>query len=111
MKYAVDNLFQDICGKKRPFGGKVFINGGDFRQTLPMVERGTRAQIVLSTIKYSKSWNQFSRFQLQQNIRTSQDEVEYNSWLLKLGNGELSNVYGLPEDTIEILNSFMKWVI
>ncbi|CAJ0968685.1 unnamed protein product [Ranitomeya imitator] len=41
-------------------------------------------------------------------MRTSQDEVECNSWLLKLGNGELSNVYGLPEDTIEIPNSFIE---
>ncbi|CAJ0959457.1 unnamed protein product [Ranitomeya imitator] len=41
-------------------------------------------------------------------MRTSQDEVEYNSWLLKLGNGELSNVYGLPEDTTEIPNSFIE---
>ncbi|CAJ0925563.1 unnamed protein product [Ranitomeya imitator] len=41
-------------------------------------------------------------------MRTSQDEVEYNSWLLKLGNGELSNVYGLPEDTIEIPNYFIE---
>ncbi|CAJ0936126.1 unnamed protein product [Ranitomeya imitator] len=41
-------------------------------------------------------------------MRTSQDEVEYNSWLLKLGNGELSSVYGLPEDTIEIPNSFIE---
>ncbi|CAJ0957751.1 unnamed protein product [Ranitomeya imitator] len=38
----------------------------------------------------------------------SQDEVEYNSWLLKRDNGELSNVYGLPEDTIEISNSFIE---
>ncbi|CAJ0964349.1 unnamed protein product [Ranitomeya imitator] len=97
-----------VCGKKRPFDGKVFINGGDFRQTLPIVEGGKRAQIVMSTIKYSKFWNQFSRFQLQKNMRTSQDEVEYNSWLLKLANGELSNVYGLPEDTIEIPNSFIE---
>ncbi|CAJ0961981.1 unnamed protein product [Ranitomeya imitator] len=43
-------------------------------------------------------------------MRTSQVEVEYNSWLLKLGNGELSNVYGLPEDTIEIPNSFIEEV-
>ncbi|CAJ0965786.1 unnamed protein product [Ranitomeya imitator] len=41
-------------------------------------------------------------------MRTSQDEVEYNSWLLKLGNGELSNVYGLPEDTIEVPNYFIE---
>ncbi|CAJ0950757.1 unnamed protein product [Ranitomeya imitator] len=41
-------------------------------------------------------------------MRTSQDEVEYYSWLLNLGNGELSNVYGLPEDIIEIPNSFIE---
>ncbi|CAJ0956192.1 unnamed protein product [Ranitomeya imitator] len=70
-----------------------------------VVEGGKRAQIVQST---SKSWNQFSRFQLQQNMRTSQDEFEYDSWLLKLSNGELSNVNGLPEDIIEIPNSFFE---
>ncbi|CAJ0964064.1 unnamed protein product [Ranitomeya imitator] len=41
-------------------------------------------------------------------MRKSQEEVEYHSWLLKLGSGQLSNVYGLPEDIIEIPNSFIE---
>ncbi|GJV52660.1 uncharacterized protein Tco_1448401 [Tanacetum coccineum] len=43
---AVDRTMQDITGVKLPFGGKIFVLGGDFRQGLPVVRRGTRAQIV-----------------------------------------------------------------
>lgn len=36
------------CGM--PFGGKVMLFGGDFRQVLPVVLRGTRAQITDATL-------------------------------------------------------------
>ena len=34
---AIDALMKDICGCPLPFGGKVFVLGGDFRQTLPIL--------------------------------------------------------------------------
>ncbi|GKC93343.1 ATP-dependent DNA helicase PIF1, partial [Tanacetum coccineum] len=40
---AVDCTMQDIIGDSRVFGGKVMVIGGDFRQVLPVVRRGTRA--------------------------------------------------------------------
>ena len=33
---AIDALMQDICQSLLPFGGKVFVLGGDFRQNLPI---------------------------------------------------------------------------
>ena len=39
---AVDRTLQDIMGNKEPFGGKVVVLGGDFRQVLPVVPRATR---------------------------------------------------------------------
>ena len=42
---TLDRSLQDIIGCDLPFGGKVMVFGGDFRQILPAVPRGTRAQI------------------------------------------------------------------
>jgi ATP-dependent DNA helicase PIF1 len=45
---AVNHTFQHVMGAVDPalkdmlFGGKVVVMGGDFRQLLPMVSRGTR---------------------------------------------------------------------
>ena len=33
---AIDLLFKDIMSKTLPFGGKVVVLGGDFRQALPI---------------------------------------------------------------------------
>ena len=40
---ALDNSMRDITGRRdRPFGGKAVVFGGDFRQVLPVVRRGSR---------------------------------------------------------------------
>nr|XP_047146150.1 ATP-dependent DNA helicase PIF1-like [Hydra vulgaris] len=44
---AIDKLLQDICNNKFPFGGKVILMGGDFRQILPVVKRGRPADVLL----------------------------------------------------------------
>ena len=43
---CVDRSFRDITGLELPFGGKVMVFVGDFRQVLPIVRRGNRAQAV-----------------------------------------------------------------
>jgi hypothetical protein len=44
---ALDNSLRDIMDRhKLPFGGKTIVFGGDFRQVLPVVRKGSRAQIV-----------------------------------------------------------------
>ncbi len=45
---AVDPALKDML-----FGGKVVVMGGDFRQLLPVVPRGTRGQIVDASFKRS----------------------------------------------------------
>nr|GEV96443.1 ATP-dependent DNA helicase PIF1-like [Tanacetum cinerariifolium] len=50
---AADRTMQDITGVKLPFGGKIMVLGGDFRQVLQVVRRGTRAQIVDSSLRMS----------------------------------------------------------
>ncbi|GBN88629.1 hypothetical protein AVEN_186600-1 [Araneus ventricosus] len=45
---CIDSLLRDLMNNDKPFGGKVIIIGSDFRQTLPVVPRGTRAVVIES---------------------------------------------------------------
>ena len=56
--HAIDRSLQDISGNALLFGGKVFVLGGDFRQVLPVVPRGSRAAIIDQCLKRSKLWSQ-----------------------------------------------------
>ncbi|XP_073362179.1 uncharacterized protein [Aegilops tauschii subsp. strangulata] len=48
---ALDNSMRDIMGiRDRPFGGKTVVFGGDFRQVLPVVRRGSWGQIIDATL-------------------------------------------------------------
>jgi hypothetical protein len=38
---AVDQMLRDITGIEAPFGGITFVLGGDFRQILPVVVKGS----------------------------------------------------------------------
>jgi hypothetical protein len=56
---AVNRTLQHVMGVVDPtlkdmlFGDKVVVMGGDFRQILPVVPRGTRGQIVDASLKRS----------------------------------------------------------
>ena len=47
---VLDNSLRDIMDRPElSFGGKTVVFGGDFRQVLPVVRRGSRAQVVGET--------------------------------------------------------------
>ena len=96
---VVDRLLRDVMGSELPFGGKTMLFAGDFRQILPVVRRGTRAEIVMSSVKQNGLWRGMERFNLVQNMRADND-VDFATWLLQLGNGRLPAVDGVP-DTVK----------
>uniref|UniRef100_A0A8I6XFF0 ATP-dependent DNA helicase n=2 Tax=Hordeum vulgare subsp. vulgare TaxID=112509 RepID=A0A8I6XFF0_HORVV len=54
---ALDNSMRDIMGRRhQPFGGKTVVFGGDFRQVLPVVRKGSRGQIIDATLRSSYLW-------------------------------------------------------
>uniref|UniRef100_UPI0035900DBD uncharacterized protein n=1 Tax=Myxine glutinosa TaxID=7769 RepID=UPI0035900DBD len=56
---AVDRCLRDVTSNNIPFGGKVLLLGGDFRQVLPVVPRAAPAAIIATCIKRSKLWPKF----------------------------------------------------
>jgi hypothetical protein len=62
---AVDPALKDML-----FGGKVVVMGGDFRQILLVVPRGTRGQIVDASFKrFVVLWHRVKVRQLHENMR------------------------------------------
>ena len=96
---AVDRTLRDITQIDKPFGGKIFIFGGDFRQILPVIPHATRADIVSASLSKSYIWRHLKIMKLTINMRlcqshNSQDDnskqKEFAEFLLKIGNGEYS---------------------
>ena len=89
---AVDRTFRDLTGENnKPFGGIIFVMGGDFRQILPVVIRGTRAHITDACIKSSTLWKNVCIMQLTENMRIQQHDEEqqdFVKYLLKIGEGK-----------------------
>ncbi|KAL6124784.1 hypothetical protein ACLB2K_077293 [Fragaria x ananassa] len=95
---ALDQTFRDITSLELPFGGKVMIFGGDFRQVLPVVRKGTRSQMVQSSLVNATFWRYVKILRLTQNIRSINDP-KFSEFLLRVGNGEQPTVV---EDMIQL---------
>ena len=86
----VDRVLRDITKKDNiPFGGKVLILGGDFRQVLPVIKGATRLQITRKCLKSSHLWPLFRHHQLTINMRADTNEIAFAQWLLQLGDNTL----------------------
>jgi ATP-dependent DNA helicase PIF1 len=100
---TLDRSLQDIMGSALPFGGKVVVFGGDFRQVLPVVTRGTRAQITDATLQRSYLWEQIRKIRLTRNMRAQTDQW-FSNYLLRIGNGTEetigANYVRLPDDIV-----------
>ena len=70
---TLDRSLRDITGYDLPFGGKVMVFGGDFRQVLHVVLRGTRAQICDDTLLQSYIWDDIKIIRLKQIMRAQND--------------------------------------
>ncbi|XP_044005474.1 ATP-dependent DNA helicase pif1-like [Aphidius gifuensis] len=86
-----DRTCRDIMNNKLPFGGKIMLMGGDFRQLLPVLKNGTRSEMINLSIKFSKLWENFKIFSLSQNMRTLPEESEFAKYIQDVGNGTLND--------------------
>uniref|UniRef100_A0A453CIS2 ATP-dependent DNA helicase n=1 Tax=Aegilops tauschii subsp. strangulata TaxID=200361 RepID=A0A453CIS2_AEGTS len=76
---ALDNSMRDIMGiRDRPFGGKTVVFGGDFRQVLPVVRRGSRGQIIDASLRSSHLWKSFANYLLRVGNGTEEADDQGN---------------------------------
>ncbi|XP_077199856.1 uncharacterized protein LOC143840327 isoform X2 [Paroedura picta] len=97
---AVDSLLKELMSSNKPFGGKLLILGGDFRQTLPVVRPSNRTTAIEATIKYHPLWPFFEIFHLTVNVRAT--DYAFSQWVLQVGDGAHDITPTLPEDIMEI---------
>ncbi|XP_057747753.1 uncharacterized protein LOC130966949 [Arachis stenosperma] len=101
--------------KNLPFGGKVVVLGGDFRQVLPVILKGSRAEIVMASINSSVLWKYCEVLRLTKNMRlgigseqsTAQELRLFSDWILQIGEGRCGTVVNdklfvdIPSDPVE----------
>ena len=94
---AADNVLRDLCDDDRPFGGKVLVMGGDFRQVLPVVPRADDAKIKAHVVTRHRYFAEgfVERHSLAKNMRAalasttapSTNTRDYSEFLLEIGDG------------------------
>jgi len=65
---AVNRTFQDVCGSDALFGGLTVVFEGDFQQILPVIEKGSRPEIVGACLQRCYIWSSLQILHLHQNM-------------------------------------------
>ena len=102
---ALDRSLRDILRRSRydtcedPFGKMTMVFGGDFRQVLPVIPKGSREDIVTASLRKSYLWQYCTVLKLTANMRLTVgsrpedvNEIrEFADWILKVGDGEVGD--------------------
>ncbi|XP_038709423.1 uncharacterized protein LOC120004225 isoform X1 [Tripterygium wilfordii] len=104
---ALDRSMRDLFNSDEnptehmPFGGKIVLLGGDFRQILPVVAKGSRHDTIKACVTQSHLWKHCEIFVLYQNMRLSmlglsdheKSELDrFGQWLLHIGEGKADTI-------------------
>ncbi|XP_027083708.1 uncharacterized protein [Coffea arabica] len=81
-----DDLLRDMMESELPFGAKVIVFGGDFRQILPVIEQATKEVLLQSCFLNSPLWYKLHKLKLTENMRTILDP-QFSEFLLRVGEG------------------------
>eukprot|EP00116_Pleurobrachia_bachei_P000295 sb/3460557/ len=90
---AIDFMLRDITGNSVPFGGKLIVLAGDFRQTLPVTPKSSVKGILENCAFNSPLWRHVNPLDLTVNVRADPSELEFKDWLLQLGDGTLRSTH------------------
>jgi ATP-dependent DNA helicase PIF1 len=84
---CIDQCLRLITRVDAPFGNKIIILVGDFRQCGPVIRGGSRTQIVDASLRKSNLWPLFRIESLSIPIRNAQD-LEFASFVDGIGDGD-----------------------
>lgn len=72
-----------------PFGGIAVLLGGDWKQLLPVVIKGSREEILDQTHRRSMLWHKFETMTLKKNMRAEPGQEQFANWLEEVGTGKM----------------------
>jgi len=75
---SLDRSLNDVIGNVdgKPFGGKVVVFGGDFRQVLHVIHGAGRAEIVLAALNSSYLWEHCNVLTLTKNMSLMSNDLD-----------------------------------
>ncbi|XP_022028245.1 uncharacterized protein LOC110929395 [Helianthus annuus] len=96
---ASNGIASLLLSRELPFGGKAIVFGGDIRQILPVVQNGSRQEIVNASLCLSHIWSSCKVLKLTTNMRLSvgssssniEEINEFGKWLLEIGEGNVGD--------------------
>lgn len=92
-------LLKAIMENEDPFGGKVFVGVGDFRQVAPVIKGNPSSTATLdASIRSSSLWQTFTILRLHAPIRNASD-LEYSKWVDLIGEGKYNAELQLAQNT------------
>ena len=83
---AVNLMLQQLMGSTEPFGGKVVVFGGDFRQIPPVMPGADEVGVCAATFQASALYKRFRQVELQRPVRDA-DDPEYSAFVDSVGDG------------------------
>eukprot|EP00899_Mesostigma_viride_P008532 jgi/Mesvir1/17680/Mv10236-RA.2 len=90
--HSMDRLLRDLMGKRdEPFGGKLVVFAGDFRQVAPVVEGAGPSATLDASVTNSSLWPGVTRLSLTTNHR-SKNDPKYCDMLLEVGGDRVACV-------------------
>ena len=111
---ALDRTLQDLRDDGKLMGGVVLLLAGDFRQTLPVIPKGTMADELKACLKTSYLWRHVHKLELKTNMRVHlQGDVaagQFAQHLLRLGDGKIAvdpstGLITIPNNCCNIVHS------
>ena len=111
---ALNQTLQDLRGNGKNMGGVVLLLAGYFRQTLPVIQKGTMADELKACLKSSYLWRHVKTLKLITNMRVhlrgDASVGHFAEQLLAIGNGKIPNdpksgLINIPVDFCNVVQS------
>ncbi|XP_024006607.1 ATP-dependent DNA helicase PIF1-like [Eutrema salsugineum] len=111
---TLDRTMRDILEVDKPFGDKVIVLGGDFRQILPVIPNAGKTEILMATLNSSPLWYKCRVLRLTQNMRliagdnsrAMLERAAFTKWIVDIGDGTINDdgsgeaVIDIPDDLL-----------
>ena len=109
---AVDRSLRLLTKVDEPYGGKVVVFGGDFRQVLPVLPKGNQTAIISVILKRSELWTKMTKLKLTINERVfrcgnNPSSINFANFLLAIGENRIDIERTVGEKSIKMPNEYV----